>query len=349
MAERAPLRCAVVGAGRMGMVHGHLLQVYPGTTLIGFADPQRGTRDRLASQGLAAPVFSTISDLLTATDPDAVFICTPTHTHLAVTRECLTRPRHLFMEKPVATSVSDAEAILALVRKDKVAHAAGYVYAHLPIVEEARRLLAAGVLGEVLRFSAHAYISEVFGPKSGWFFQGELSGGGVVANMGSHVLFILGWMFGPIRRVMATTRSHASAVEDSAQTLLWFGGGVTGMLDTSWSMPGAQMLDYGITIDGRQGTLVLGREHILLHLLRASGDHPEGWSEIHASDLPADTAFDISPHIGGEAFYRQLRVFETACRTGELPFCSLDEALNTQRMIGGIYESAASGQPVEIA
>ena len=78
------------------------------------------------------------------------------------------------------------------------------------------------------------------------------------------------------------------------------------------------------------------------------GDHPEGWSEIHASDLPADTAFDISPHIGGETFYRQLRVFETACRTGQLPFCSLEEAANTQRMIEGIYASAASGQPVEV-
>jgi predicted dehydrogenase len=333
----------------MGMVHGHLLQVYPGTELVGFADPQRGTRERLASQGLRAPVFSAIPELLAAAAPEAVFVCTPTHTHLAVTRECLARPVHLFMEKPVATSVADAQAILGLARESKVMHAAGYVYAHLPIVEEARRLVSSGVLGEVLRFSAHGYISEVFGPKSGWFFQGELSGGGVVANMASHVLFILGWMFGGIRRVMATTRSHASSVEDSAQALLWFDRGVTGMIDTSWSMPGTQMLDFGITVGGRQGTLVLGREQILLHLLRASGDHPEGWSEIHASELPADTAFDISPHIGGEAFYRQLRVFETACRSGELPFCSLDEALNTQRMIEGIYASAYSGQPVEIS
>jgi predicted dehydrogenase len=349
MADPRPLRCAVIGAGRMGMVHGHLLQVYPGTELVGFADPQSGAHERLASQGLRAPVFTGVPELLAAAQPEAVFICTPTHTHLAVTRECLLRPVHLFMEKPVATSVADADAILALAREHRVMHAAGYVYAHLPIVEEARRLLAEGVLGEILRFSAHAYISEVFGPKSGWFFQRELSGGGVVANMGSHVLFILGWMFGRIRRVMATTQSHASAVEDSAHALLWFDGGVTGMLDTSWSMPGAQMLDYGITIDGRQGTLVLGREQILLHLLRPMGDHPEGWSEFHASALPADTAFDISPHIGGEAFYRQLRVFETACRTGVLPFCSLEEAANTQRMIEGIYGSAASGQPVEVA
>lgn len=109
------------------------------------------------------------------------------------------------------------------------------------------------------------------------------------------------------------------------------------------------MLDYGLTISGRRGTLVLGRDRILLHLLAPAPGHEAGWSQIHASDLPADTAFDVSPHIGGEAFYRQLQTFVKACRTGTLPFCSLEEACNTQRMIDAIYASAASGGPVELS
>src|SRR5205823_709100 len=83
----------------------------------------------------------------------------------------------------------------------------------------------ASVLGEVLRFTAHAYVSEVFGPKQGWFFQKEQAGGGVVANMASHLLFILGWLFGPIRGVTASTRSHFSRVDDSAQVLFTFATG----------------------------------------------------------------------------------------------------------------------------
>ena len=57
----------------------------------------------------------------------------------------------------------------------------------------------------------------------------------------------------------------------------------------------------------------------------------------------------MSPHIGGEAFYRQLTTFVRACQTRTQPFSSLTEALNTQRMIDGIYASAASGQPVDAA
>ena len=349
MSGRAPLRAAVVGAGRMGMIHGHLLQVHPDTELAGFVDRDAGLGDHLASQGLRAALYPSLDALFGAAAPEAVFVCTPTHTHLAVVRECLGRRVHLFVEKPLATTLADAEAILRLAGEAGVAHAAGYVYAHLPIVQAARELLVRGVLGEVVRFTAHAYVSEVFGAKRGWFFQKEMSGGGVVANMASHLLFILGWFFGPIRRVTASTRSHASTVDDSAQALLTFASGVTGLLDTSWSMPGTQMLDYGLTIDGRRGTLILGRERIRLHLLEPAGGHGAGWSEIHASELAAEAAFDVSPHIGGEAFYRQLQVFVEACRTGTLPFCSLAEACNTQRMIEAIYASAASGNPVDVA
>lgn len=345
----APLRCAVVGAGRMGMVHGHLLQVHPDTEIVGFVDRDASLAPHLASQGLRAPLYPSLAALAEKGAADAVFVCTPTHTHLPVVRESLARRAHLFVEKPVATSRDDAEAILRLATEAGVVHSVGYVYAHLPIVGEAHRILGTGVLGEVLRFRAHAYVSEVFSEKKGWFFQKELSGGGVVANMSSHLLFIVGWLLGPIRRVVAHTRSHASSVDDSAQALLTFADGVTGILDTSWSTPGTQMLDYGLTIDGRRGTLVLARERILLHLLEAGGGFEKGWNEIHASDLPSDTAYDVSPHIGGEAFYRQLDTFVRACRAGTQPFCSLAEGLNTQRMIDAIYASAASGAPVDVA
>ncbi len=347
----ARLRVGVIGAGRMGMVHGHLLQVYPETELVGFVDKAAGLAGHLASQGLRAPVFPDLESLFEKAAPEAVFVCTPTHTHLQVARACLARPKppHLFVEKPLATTRQDAEAILKLASDAGVVHGSGYVYAHLPIVEKTKALLAAKLIGEPLRFNAHAYVSEVFGQKSGWFFQKSLSGGGVVANMGSHLLFILGWFFGPVRRVTASTWSHATEVDDSAQALLGFANGTSGLLDTSWSMPGTQMLSYGVTVAGRLGTLVMQRERILLHLLQAAPGFEAGWSEIHASELPADTAFDVSPHIGGEAFYRQLASFVAGCRAGTQPFSSLDEACNTQRMIDAIYASAASGQSVEVA
>jgi predicted dehydrogenase len=316
---------------------------------VGFADRHTGLQSHLESQGLRAPVYPEVAALFEKAAPEAVFVCTPTHTHLEVVRACLAHRPHLFVEKPLATTRADAEAILRAADAAGVVHSSGYVYAHLPVVQKAKELLAAGIIGDVLRFTSHAYVSEVFGKKSGWFFQKELSGGGVVANMGSHLLFVLGWFFGKPRRVTATTSSHASGLDDSAQALLVFEGGASGLFDASWSMPGSQMLSYGLTVAGRRGTLVMQRERILLHLLESASGFMAGWNEIHAAELPADTAFDVSPHIGGEAFYRQLSTFVEACRTGSQPFCSLAEACNTQRMIDAIYASAASQRPVDVA
>src|SRR5262249_43187867 len=117
----------------MGMIHGHLLQVHPETELIGFVDRDVSLREHLASQGLRAPLYPSLEALRGAAEPDALFICTPTHTHLAVIRECLRRPIHLFVEKPIATTRADAEEILRLADQAGIVHATGYVYAHLPV------------------------------------------------------------------------------------------------------------------------------------------------------------------------------------------------------------------------
>src|SRR5262249_60703837 len=106
-----PLRAAVVGAGRMGMIHGHLLQVHPETELIGFVDRDQSLAAHLASQGLRAPLFPSLEALYAATSPDAMFVCTPTHTHLAVVKACLARRVHLFVEKPLPPSLAGAEPV----------------------------------------------------------------------------------------------------------------------------------------------------------------------------------------------------------------------------------------------
>src|SRR5206468_2355428 len=76
-------------------------------------DPDTGLAAHLASQGLRAKLYPSLEAAYADTAPDALFVCTPTHTHLAVVRAALVRPVHLFVEKPVATTLADAEAILA--------------------------------------------------------------------------------------------------------------------------------------------------------------------------------------------------------------------------------------------
>jgi len=81
----------------MGMIHGHLLQVHPDTELVAFVDRHTGLQSQLESQGLLVPVYPEVAALFEKAAPEAVFVCTPTHTHLEVVRACLAHRPHLFV------------------------------------------------------------------------------------------------------------------------------------------------------------------------------------------------------------------------------------------------------------
>jgi len=97
MSVPARLRAAVVGAGRMGMVHGHLLQIHPETELVAFVDRDTGLADHLASQGLRAKLYPSLEEAYAETAPDAhcvatddsgsAYVCDPGKGRLLVFRD----------------------------------------------------------------------------------------------------------------------------------------------------------------------------------------------------------------------------------------------------------------------
>src|SRR5262249_57384692 len=83
-----PVRVAIVGLGRMGLVHAAVLSMLPDVTLVGAVDSQAGAARRLRGVGFRVPVWRALDDLL-AQDVHAVWVCTPPDSHLSVTRRCL--------------------------------------------------------------------------------------------------------------------------------------------------------------------------------------------------------------------------------------------------------------------
>jgi predicted dehydrogenase len=345
----SPLRVGIVGGGRMGMVHGSLLRTFSDAAVAAFAEPNTQLHGQTRSQGFDCPIVTSVDEMVRQVGVDAVFICTPNSTHRPILESCIESGVHVFVEKPLADDLPNAERMVDLVRDRQIAHAVGYVYGYLPVFLRIRELLDQGVLGTLHRGRAHCYMSEVFASRTGWYYDRRQSGGGVLPNLGSHLLYLVGMYFGDVREVQAKIQSQFSSVDDAAFALLTFASGVTVSVDVSWSMPGSQMLDLGITIEGERGILVGSKEELLLYRHEAGAGFPQGWNRVHLSDLDAHVDFDISPHIGGEGFYLQARDFIDACRTGARPRSSFYEALNVQRMIHGMYQSAATGAPTTFA
>ena len=110
MADLGVLRAAVIGAGYLGRFHAQKWAQMPGATLVAVADPSDGTRERVAAE-LGVRAVADWRELLGHVD--AVSIATPTPFHHVIALECLRAGIHVLVEKPITTTVAEAEELIA--------------------------------------------------------------------------------------------------------------------------------------------------------------------------------------------------------------------------------------------
>ena len=123
-----PIRILVVGCGHMGTSHSKAYHAMPGLEIVGVV--ARGEKSRgelLAALGADYPQFSDFATALAATKPDAVSINTYPDTHAAYATQAFAAGCHVFLEKPVAPTVAEAEAVVAAARKANRKLVVGYV------------------------------------------------------------------------------------------------------------------------------------------------------------------------------------------------------------------------------
>ncbi len=128
MAPAKPIRILVVGCGHMGTSHAKAYHALPGFEIVGVvARGEKSRHELLAALGADYPQFSDYGQALAATKPDAVSITTYPDTHADYARRAFAAGCHVFLEKPVAPTVAEAEAVVAAARKANRKLVVGYV------------------------------------------------------------------------------------------------------------------------------------------------------------------------------------------------------------------------------
>jgi predicted dehydrogenase len=327
----------IIGLGKMGILHTALVNMIPQAKLAALSDINKQLAKYVEQSGLRAPFFSDLDKMLDEVPLDAVFICTPAFTNLAVVETCLTKDLDLFVEKPLAHTFEDAKKMAALVAAKKNVHATGYLFAHMSLFRKAKGLLDTNVIGRIHRFKSSMYTSEVFGRKKGWYYDKAKSGGGAVINIASHLLYLLYWYFGRPASVFARARSiYSDGVEDDATALMEFSDGVSGTMDVSWSVPGYRLPYMDLSIEGDNGTLELTNDYIKLYLYKAQKNFPKEWTTIHKIDMPVSSPFEL----GAEGLYEEDLDFIGRCLDRTPPAVTWQDGLEVQRIIEAIYRSA---------
>jgi predicted dehydrogenase len=338
---------AIVGLGKIGIMHTAMVRNVPGARLAALIDrePKLG-RHVQSMMGSPVPFFTSVEEATKSMSLQGVFVCTPQFAHRSVAEACLNAGLDVFVEKPLAHRLEDAEAMVATLRKyPKAVAGVGYMKAHEGLTREVARLLREKALGELQGFDASCYLSQVFGPKKGWIYNPQLSGGGMVINSTCHLLYVLQHWFGSAKAVTAKCQSiHSVEVEDEATIELEYVG-VRGQLHTSWSKPGHEVETSTVTIRGDNGRLEVTNFGFRLELrkpaaaLDAGIYHRPRWEFERAS-------FNLSPNYGGEGYYCEDEDFVHACKERRPAYVSWDEGLKVQRAIDAIYRS--KGQRIEL-
>jgi len=337
-------RVGIIGLGKMGILHAALVNINPEAELRAFYEPNKQLLNYLKNFCLKAHFFSDLDQMLEQTTLDTVFICTPNATHLPLALKFREKNLNIFVEMPLAESYNSAKKMIEMATRNGFVHAVGYHFSHKVVFQEAKRLIDNRVLKKILRFRASLYVSILSGKKKGWIFDKSQSGGGVVINTASHLLYLLYWLFGPVKSLLAKTSSKFMEVEDSASLILEFSSGIIGLVDVSWSRPGFPLPVSTIFIEGTQGTMEITNDSVRLYLYKETPEFKKKWTTIHRADLPATSKF----YLGEEGFYEENSSFIQCCKGKQLPKVSWKEGLEVLRIVEAAYLSSQTKSLVKL-
>jgi predicted dehydrogenase len=192
-----PLRAAVVGLGMMGRHHARILQTSGLTEFVGAVDPGG---DRHGAVGDPALVLPTVHALLAdpARRPEIAVVAVPTEDHLAAVLELVAAGVHVLVEKPLAETPEVARRLIDAVRAAGVRGAVGHVERCNPALLELRRRVLGGQLGQVFHIA-----TERIGP-----FPARIRDVGVVKDLATHDLDLVGWLGGSGVTTLAAQTQH---------------------------------------------------------------------------------------------------------------------------------------------
>ena len=210
------LKIGLLGFGSMGRAHSYAIKNLPffytelpfSAEIVGVCTTSMEKAEKVCREfGFSVPTVSE-DDLLLSPDVDIIDICTPNIYHYDTLKKALLAGKHIYCEKPLCVSAAQAHEIALLAEKSGKIHKIVFNNRYIPAVMRAKELIEEGRLGRLLSFdAAYLHSSSVFTERNaGWKQNKDICGGGVLFDLGSHVIDMIYHLCGNFHSVCATTQ-----------------------------------------------------------------------------------------------------------------------------------------------
>ncbi|MBI5242531.1 MAG: Gfo/Idh/MocA family oxidoreductase [Elusimicrobia bacterium] len=315
------LGICIVGCGQQAAVHAGIFRRQAGVRLV-FASRELARAADYARRFAGEPCGS-LAQACARPDIRGLVLCTPHDRHAADAKAALASGKAVLLEKPLALSAAEGEAVARAERDSGSKLLVGENYAFLPAVPAAIRILREGGIGRPRSVRAlHNKRMAV----SGWRLERARMGGGLLIDIGPHYLRLLQTLLGPIRRAkLRDSRRAIGGMEGESEFSLEldFGDGLSGVFEASWDRDWDRSLP-NLLVEGEEGSLAYVADRPYLE-----------WERETIRRVP----FGAGDPLGREALVRHfLEVVG-----GAAPAVGADKGLEDLRVIEAAYRSAESG------
>lgn len=345
------VKIGVIGAGNIGKHHIGTYQKVAGVEVVAVADPVTAAAEAAAKQFNIPNVFSDHRQMLAKVEMDGVSVCTPNACHSAQTVDALKAGRNVLCEKPMSTTVKEAEAMVKAAKAANKLLMLGFVRLFDPGIQVVKKYLDDGEIGEVY----HSVVFEVrrrgIPGLGGWFTTKKMSGGGPLIDIGVHALYSTIYMMGSPKPVAVSASCYQKFgsrkpyvyvsmwgapvpggtfdVEDYATALIRFDNGATCTLECAWAANAAG--GSFIQILGDKAGLKWEGGNIAFY----------GEKEGYITDF-------VPQYAKGDAFVGQMTHFAECIRGNAECRCPGEYGLMIQKILNGVYDSAKANREVKV-
>jgi predicted dehydrogenase len=353
------IRTALIGCGKVGGIHARALKAIPDSDFAAVCDASAERAQAFASQFGVAP-FTDVPSMIRSAGIEAATIATPHPLHAEPAIRCAEAGVHVLIEKPLAASLADCDAMIDAAKK---AGTTLGVISQRRFFEPVRRMRAAIDAGKIGRpilgvFQMYSWRDEAYYRSDPWRGKWATEGGGVLVNQSPHMLDMLQWFMGEIDEITGCwgNLNHPYIeVEDTALAMVRFKNGGLGSIVASLSqrpgiytkvhIHGSNGASVGVETD-RGATFVAGMSSIAEPPLNDVWTIP-GEEHLLARFQEEDRAHFKT--IDATEHYHRLQIedFLRAIVDKRPPAVTGEEGRIVVEMFSAIYRSSAERKPIK--
>jgi predicted dehydrogenase len=368
--HKRPFNLAIIGCGRIGEREASAIVSMPDVRLVAVADIGPAFRDKALRMGgtYDCDVVHNWRHLVTRKDVDIIVVSTPNNFHKEISIEAMLHGKHVICEKPLATTLEDAEQILLTAHAQGVRLVTNFNHRLHDHNLAAKQIVDQGLIGRPVfirgRIGHGRFILGTSPTQPGrflcqdtWYMDSEQAGGGTVIDNGVHLFDLARWFMddefvevkGGVTRNLDLCKdqsdgSPASPVpiecEDNGFGLYKTADGRTAALHSSW----VQWKGYlYLEVFGTHGFVVIDNDEIRGHV---------SYGVFDRHGAPITEKVEVPPLLKPDpSWRRQIQSFVSALRENREPTSNGYDGLQALRMVHALYRSALSNkaEPIQTA